>query len=112
MVEHRIQTRARTQLSGRAALDVTSGETLSCLVRNLSATGACVSFWNEVAVPDSFDLFVESSKRAYRVSTVWRRANEVGIRFAEPRTNAPEVLSEDDLPGEIDPLPAVATWHP
>lgn len=108
MDEHRNAVRALTHLSGRVVLDGASAETTPCLVRNLSPIGARVAFCTEVAVPDSFDLFLDPGDTAYRAQTIWSSGTEVGVLFREARANAPEVLCDDVVCDDLPPDDAVA----
>jgi hypothetical protein len=55
--------------------------TVACAVRDLSATGARVRVEGSVAVPDTFELLVPSDGMEANCEVVWRKANEVGVRF-------------------------------
>ena len=54
---------------------------LTCMVRNISATGASIESANLAAVPDSFQLVMEMESTARRCSVVWRKPTLIGIRF-------------------------------
>ena len=93
MQEKRIAARARTRLSGQALEDSSvSGE--PCFVQNLSRLGASVVFSNAFAIPRRFDLIIGQHGKSHRVLTIWRNGNVAGVKFLEPRPNAPEVLPD------------------
>lgn len=60
--------------------------TLSCTVRDISATGARVRVDGSVSAPDTFDLIIQIDGLEASCEVVWRNGNEVGVRFlAAPR---------------------------
>jgi len=42
-------------------------------------------------VPQEFDLSVHKNERTYRAKVIWRRADEAGVAFLEPRPQAAPV---------------------
>jgi hypothetical protein len=92
MEELRGAARARTYLSGAALEDVAvTGE--PCLIQNLSLRGASLVFREGFAIPRRFDLFIGQDGQAHRAVTIWRNGSVAGVKFLQPRPNAPEVLS-------------------
>jgi hypothetical protein len=60
--------------------------TVACTIRDMSATGARIRPDGSVAVPDTFELIIESEGLEADCQVVWRKSNEVGVRFlAAPR---------------------------
>lgn len=59
------------------------GGTMDCVVRNLTAAGACLQLTHSAALPDHFALIIkpESVKRSCAV--VWRAADRIGVCFAD-----------------------------
>jgi hypothetical protein len=55
--------------------------TTTCLVRNLSAAGACLSLHVAENIPDIFNLVFDSGKRPRMCRVVWRRAKLIGVAF-------------------------------
>ena len=55
--------------------------TLPCMVRDVSATGARLRVDTSVSAPDTFELIIESDGLEASAEVVWRRANELGVRF-------------------------------
>lgn len=78
-MENRTSPRVRTLKGGSIIFGV--GSTVDCIVRNLSATGACLEIASPVGIPDEFELQIkpDSTKRDCRV--VWRSANRIGLYF-------------------------------
>lgn len=63
--------------------------TLPCVVRDISDTGARLQVMQAAAVPDTFELIVELDGLEVAVEIVWRKVNEVGIRFVGPTAKVP-----------------------
>ena len=71
--------RQRTFKGGSIAFD--RAASIDCLVRNLSATGACLEVETPVGIPDEFTLIIkpEYLRRSCRVA--WRAVKRIGVRF-------------------------------
>ena len=82
MTEQRRTIRNRTFLGGVVTF-AKGRSAIECIVRNFSDSGAKVVFAGAAIVPDAFDLAVARKERTFRARMVWRRANEVGVAFAE-----------------------------
>lgn len=54
---------------------------ISCSVRNISDTGACLEVPSPLGIPDEFTLIVESEALRRQCSVAWRRANRLGVSF-------------------------------
>jgi len=54
---------------------------ISCSVRNISDTGACLEVPSPLGIPDEFTLIVESEALRRECSVAWRRANRLGVAF-------------------------------
>jgi len=60
--------------------------TVACTVRDVSATGARLRAESSVSIPDTFELIIEVDGLEADCQVVWRKANEVGVKFlAAPR---------------------------
>ena len=92
MNAHPRALRAHTRISGRAALSRSSPGCIECVVEDLSAEGARVTFSVVYTLPKRFDLFLGQSPKPYRVRTVWQDGDTAGVQFLEPRADAPEVM--------------------
>ena len=65
--------------------------TLPCTVRDLSATGARVRVEGSVSAPDTFELIIDIDGFEANCQVVWRKGNEIGVRFlGAPRMVAPK----------------------
>jgi len=65
----------------RAAQITFARRSLTCTVRNISATGASIEAANLAAIPDSFRLVIEMESTARRCVVVWRKPTQIGIQF-------------------------------
>ena len=60
--------------------------TVACTVRDVSATGARLRAESSVGIPDTFELIIEVDGLEADCQVIWRKANEVGVKFlAAPR---------------------------
>jgi len=82
--ERRKLPRQRTFKGGTILFE--PGGTMDCVVRNLTAAGACLEATHSATLPDRFALIIkpESVKRSCAV--VWRSEGRIGVRFIEPLT--------------------------
>ncbi|HXF53676.1 MAG TPA: PilZ domain-containing protein [Hyphomicrobiaceae bacterium] len=78
--EHRCTARRRTLKSGIIAYN-NRFCTLPCTVRDLSATGARLRVDGSISAPDRFELIVESDGVEASCEVVWRKLDELGVRF-------------------------------
>lgn len=79
MSERRNTSRRRVLKVGMIAFR--NGGGLSCMVRNISATGACLEVASPFGIPDDFNLVIESDRFQQPCHVVWRRDNRVGVAF-------------------------------
>lgn len=80
--ERRSAARRRTLLAGRLAY----GDpvvTLSCGIRNLSATGAQIELEGFILLPPSFRLLLAREGVAYDATIVWRSGLRMGLAFGD-----------------------------
>ncbi len=86
MDERRKSVRDRTFLGGVIAFNNRSS-TMDCMVRNLTAEGAKVTFTNTAVIPDRFDLVIDRKQRSFNARMVWRGADEAGVVFVDEYAN-------------------------
>jgi hypothetical protein len=58
--------------------------TMTCGVRDFSASGARLLVQGSMTAPDTFELIIELDGLEAPCEVVWRRGQEVGVRFASP----------------------------
>lgn len=76
--EHRRAARRDVRRSARISF---ARQSMTCMVRNISATGASIEGANLNAIPDSFKLTVEMESSARRCAVVWRKPTRIGVEF-------------------------------
>jgi len=78
--ELRIETRQRTLEPG---FIVAQGDIrgIGCTIRDISGDGARLRLENAYALPLHFTLITETDPVGYSCEIVWRKTDEVGIRF-------------------------------
>ena len=55
------------------------GGAISCIVRNVSATGASLEIESPVGIPERFNLLLDRASLKCRV--VWRKERRIGVRL-------------------------------
>jgi hypothetical protein len=84
----RLSPRRRVLKAGTAASN-DRYRTVACTVRDLSAAGARLRVVNSVSIPNTFELIIEIDGLEADCEVVWRKADEVGVKFiSQPRTVA------------------------
>ncbi len=56
------------------------GGAFSCMVQNLSATGAALDLPHSIRIPERFALIVEQAD-AVQCRSVWRTERQIGVAF-------------------------------
>ena len=54
---------------------------ISCVVRNVSPTGACLEVASHSGIPDTFDLVFDHDKSRRACEVVWRKRLLIGVAF-------------------------------
>jgi hypothetical protein len=89
MLDRRQKVRSRVYYGGLIAFN-DRRSTMECVVRNFSDFGAKVEFENIAALPDEIDLTIPRKSHSWGARMIWRRANEAGFVFRDPKaSNAP-----------------------
>lgn len=57
---------------------------MPCVVLDLSERGARINAPFSAQLPDSFQLTIESQNLKRACEVVWRRGDEIGVRFVVP----------------------------
>ena len=86
--EARAALRRRVLKSGIAASN-DRRLTVSCAVRDLSATGARLRVEGLRTVPDTFELIIDLDGLEADCQVMWRKGGEVGVRFV----SAPRIVA-------------------
>ncbi|UHC19091.1 PilZ domain-containing protein [Methylobacterium currus] len=88
MSELRRETRLRTFLKGRIVFN-NGNSSMDCLVRDISASGARLMLSQTATLPDGFDLVIPAKDRTHKATLRWRKADSVGVTFAEEAVRPP-----------------------
>jgi PilZ domain len=80
MVEDRKTRAPRYRVSEGATIEF-GDRTISCLVRNLSATGAAIEVPNEPGIPPRFELNIPRLGLRMTCRVAWRRDHRMGVAF-------------------------------
>ena len=80
--ERRVAMRQRTLKRGRVS--VKGVETMQCVIRNMSLTGARVAVGNSATLPDRFELFIGDEGLHREVEVMSRSEQSAGLRFLRP----------------------------
>jgi PilZ domain. len=101
------QRRSRMRFPLAIQGQITLGQPLkfvSCIVTDLSDTGARITLSEPADVPPEFDLIIPE-RLNIKASIAWREGHEYGIRFLAERSQDHEALSgfdaSDDCPASI-----------
>lgn len=73
--------RAKRRDVRRSAKISFARQSMTCMVRNVSATGAAIEAANLAEIPDSFQLVMEMETAARRCAVVWRKQKQIGVEF-------------------------------
>jgi hypothetical protein len=79
MDENRRASRQRVLKAGTIEFDQAA---YSCMVRNLSDTGAALDLPNAKDVPSDFRLVTDYGRVMLSCRVVWRKKNRLGVVFA------------------------------
>ena len=82
MEQRRASIRLRTLLEGRVLLG-SRVSPVECTVRDISETGARITFVDPVPLPPEFELQVPKRKIARQVRVVWSNEKSHGLMFVE-----------------------------
>jgi hypothetical protein len=77
--ENRRAARRNILRAGRISF---AKESMTCTVRNISATGAAIEGANLNRAPDAFTLVLEMESAARPCTVVWRKNEQIGVRFS------------------------------
>jgi hypothetical protein len=78
-IEQRKAPRKETRKVGVILL--TNGGGMRCVVRNMSAFGACLEVLNHFGVPLDIILVIAGERLKRRCRIVWRSNNQLGVLF-------------------------------
>lgn len=79
--DKRLDTRKRTRLRSGKLADLRGNFLAECAIHDRSLDGARLRLDDSALVPDEALLFEDEHEALLTVSVVWRRPQEVGVRF-------------------------------
>ena len=80
MAERQRNPRLRTLKPGKVVFNW-HGSVIDCMVRNMSAAGACLEFPSTIGVPDRFDLAIASETHPRACRVAWKHKSRLGVTF-------------------------------
>ena len=80
MQERRHSVRTRTLRAGKILFN-NRRSVIDCMVRNISAHGACLLVANVVGIPQTFDLVIDGEPAIRTCTLAWHAQNRVGVEF-------------------------------
>jgi hypothetical protein len=78
--DRRAANRERTYKAARIGF-AGGRATTGCVVRNLSASGACLGVDNPQEIPERFNLVFDTGEPSRMARVIWRSATRIGVRF-------------------------------
>jgi hypothetical protein len=103
--EPNVAIRQRTFLKGTVYYDNRRGS-IECVVRDMSASGARLTFDHSANVPDNVELFIPNKNQTLRARVQRREPNEIGIAFEIERSLEPRRASDVELQQRVETLEA------
>lgn len=96
MAERRQASRQRSFLRGLVYLG-NSPSAVSCLVRDMSDTGARLTFSAPIAATEMLELHIPIKGQTLRGKVKWREADEIGIAFISDAGVETQSVSDEEL---------------
>ena len=105
MSDKRSSPRLRSFLKGRVLFN--GGQnSLDCLIRDISSTGARLELSASVTLPDRFDLYLPHRDETCKVHIHWRRGSQLGVAFDHVESAPAAVLQPGDVASRVQQLEA------
>ena len=79
MIERRQYSRIAKAEQARILCNYRS--VLACMIRDISAGGACLELDPTIIVPDQFDLIPDQGDEPHACRVVWRVSGRIGVVF-------------------------------
>jgi len=99
----KIAVRQRTFLKGTVYYD-NRRASIECVIRDMSETGARVTFEHPVTVPDNVELFIPHKQQTLRARVRRRAPNEVGLEYETDRAQEPRRASDTELQQRVEAM--------
>ena len=101
--EQNIAIPHRTFLKGTLYYD-NRRASIECVVRDVSESGARLTFEHPVTVPDNVELFIPQKHQTLRARVQRRGTNEIDIAFEISRSDEPRRAADADLQLRVETL--------
>lgn len=103
MNDKRTNPRLRSFLKGRVLFN--GGQnSLDCLIRDISPTGARLELSASITLPDRFDLYLPHRDETCRVHSQWRRGTQLGVAFDHVETAPTAPPQPQDVASRVQQL--------
>jgi len=79
MNDNRGSFRYRTHREGKILLG--KGNTINCIVRDISTKGAGLELATAATIPDEFILYIPQQNQRFHCRVVWRKENKIGVQY-------------------------------
>lgn len=87
--ERRTAPRQKSFLQGRAFYNQRRSSA-DCIVRDITESGARLTFSGPVALPEVFELHIPNKGEVYRVHVQWHHGKEMGVSLGHAENSAPD----------------------
>jgi hypothetical protein len=101
--EPKAAIRQRTFLKGTLYYD-NRRASIECVIRDMSDSGARLTFEHPATVPDHVELFIPHKQQTLRARVERRGANDIGIAFEVERSAEPRRTSDTELQQRVETL--------
>jgi hypothetical protein len=106
--EPKIAVRQRNFLKGTVYYD-NRRASIDCVIRDMSDSGARLTFEHPATVPDNIELFMPHKQQTLRARVLRRAPNEIGIAFEIDRSLDLRRGSDAELQQRVETLEAEIT---
>ncbi len=94
--ERRIAPHRRRVLRGAVVFYAENTITARCMIRDLTPYGAQLKILQEVPIPDTAILHLETDEIRIPFKAAWRRGKLIGVKFDEPYFSAVEAAEMEN----------------
>lgn len=100
-----VAVRQRTFLKGTLFYD-NRRASIECVIRDISDSGARLSFEHPVTVPDKVELFIPQKQQTLRATVQRRGPNEIGLAFEVERSAEPRRATDVEMQKRVETMEA------
>ena len=103
--EPKVAVRQRTFLKGTVYYD-NRRVSIECIIRDLSDSGARLTFDHPATIPDNIELFIQQKQQTLRACVRRREPYEIGVAFEIERALEPRRATDAELQRRVEMLEA------